>query len=187
MGGYEMKRPNFFIVGAPKSGTTALYEYLLGHPNVFMPRLKEPHYFACDRSETISFVRSFKEYLDLFKDATDTQLAIGEASTSYLYLKTPIRRIFDFDPNAKLIAMVRNPIEVSYAYHGWMILAFNEDERDFEKAWQLQNARKKGAHIPRICHEPFWLQYADVAKVGEQIEWLLSCFALDQVKIIGIS
>ena len=69
-------RPNFFIVGAPKCGTTALYEYLRPHPNVFMSPVKEPHFFATDLGE-YPFVRTWEEYTALFQESTDRHLAIG--------------------------------------------------------------------------------------------------------------
>ena len=93
-----MNHPNFFIIGAPKSGTTSLYNYLSEHPNVFMSKIKGPHYFA-------SRIKTKKEYLDLFKDAKKQHICIGEASVLYLPTLT------DY-PDSKLIIILRNPVDV---------------------------------------------------------------------------
>jgi hypothetical protein len=80
-----VRRPDFFIVGAPKCGTTALCSYLREHPDIFMPLWKEPHYFGTDlrRSQPVDL----ETYLSYFAEAGE-QLRVGEASTSYLYSKT---------------------------------------------------------------------------------------------------
>ncbi|HEX2249085.1 MAG TPA: sulfotransferase domain-containing protein, partial [Gemmatimonadales bacterium] len=70
------KKPNFFIVGAPKCGTTALYEYLRLHPHVFMPELKEPHFFAKDLG-TYPRIKTLEVYTQLFSGATDQHHRVG--------------------------------------------------------------------------------------------------------------
>ncbi|MCH6588336.1 MAG: sulfotransferase, partial [Proteobacteria bacterium] len=81
-----MKRPDFFIVGAPRCGTTAMYHYLEAHPEIFMSEEKEPHYFSSIETSSIHprVIRDKKKYLALFKKANNAK-AIGEASTSYLW------------------------------------------------------------------------------------------------------
>jgi hypothetical protein len=101
--------PNFFIIGSMKSGTSSLYKYLRAHPQVFMPELKEPDYFVTQES----FEHRRDWYQDLFRDA-DEELAVGEASTSYTkypdYPGVP-ERIAKLAPEARLIYLVRHPIE----------------------------------------------------------------------------
>ena len=81
-------KPDFFIVGAPKCGTTSLYYYLRQHPQIFMPDYKEPHFFGKDLNKiSDEFIYDEIKYLDLFKDAKPDQ-KIGEASTFYLYSKS---------------------------------------------------------------------------------------------------
>ncbi|MGB3639413.1 MAG: sulfotransferase [Rivularia sp. (in: cyanobacteria)] len=72
-------KPNFFIVGAPRCGTTALSEYLRSHPNIYVSQPKEPHYFAADL-DNCRFTKTLEEYLSLFKFADSSHMAIGEAS-----------------------------------------------------------------------------------------------------------
>jgi hypothetical protein len=71
-------KPNFFIVGAPKCGTTALYEYLRGHPSIFMPKYKEPHFFAQDLG-TYPLIKTADAYAALFAEAEPRHTAVGEA------------------------------------------------------------------------------------------------------------
>lgn len=110
------RRPNFFVVGAPKSGTTALFEYLERHPDVFVPIEKEPHYFAPDRFEHTGRTYSEAEYLAMFAGARD-QKRVGEASTLYLSSEVAPAAIHAFDPRAKIVACVRNPLETVWGLH----------------------------------------------------------------------
>ncbi len=175
--------PNFFIVGAPKAGTTALYEYLRTHPNIFMPDAKEPHFFAKDFKNYPS-IKSKKEYFDLFKNSTKEHLAIGEASVWYLYSEVALKLIYEFNSGAKIIAMLRNPVDLSHAMHSQALYNYNENEPDFEKAWKLQNIRTKENNIPNGCRAYQILQYKKLASLGYQVERLLSIFPEKQVKII---
>jgi hypothetical protein len=171
-------------VGAPKCGTTALFQYLSTHPNVFLPVFKEPHHFATDFPESRKFVRSPEKYLELFKNAKPQQTAIGEASVLYLYSKTAIKNIHEFDPGARLIAMVRNPVDMIYSYFMVNRFHFDEDQEDFEAAWRLQGARRAGESVPASCIDPSLLMYGDIARMGEQIQRMLEIFPREQVKII---
>lgn len=177
------KIPNFFIVGAPKCGTTALYEYLQGHPKIFMPWIKEPHYFAEDFPQ-FRLVKPLDQYMGLFQKSTSEYLAVGEASVWYLYSSVAISNIYQFNKNAKIIVLVRNPIDMIYSLHFQALYTYDEDEKDFETAWKLQSLRKRGINIPKTCREPAILQYLQVGKLGEQIERLLKIFSSEQVKVI---
>lgn len=176
-------KPNFFIAGAPKCGTTALYEYLRSHPQIFMPDLKEPHFFSDDLI-TYHYVNSLDEYIGLFAEATPQQSRVGEASASYLLSSAAIPAIRNFNPNARIIAMFRNPVDVVHSFHSQLLYWSEETEPDFERAWHLQERRRRGIDVPRTCREPFWLQYHDVGRFGTQAQRLLSVFPADQVKMI---
>lgn len=102
--------PDFFIVGAPRCGTTALYHYLRTHLQLYLPRIKEPNYFASDVLNR-RFLISWNDYLKLFSPALDNQLC-GEASTYYLCSTVAIPTILQINPRAKVIAMVRDPVEM---------------------------------------------------------------------------
>jgi hypothetical protein len=176
-------KPNFFIAGAPKCGTTALYQYLRSHPQVFLPKLKEPHFFSDDLI-THHFVKTLDEYIQLFAEATPEQSRVGEASASYLLSSAAIPAIRKFNPDAKIIAMFRNPADMVHSFHSQLLYWSEETEKDFETAWRLQERRRRGIDVPRTCREPFWLQYQDIGRFGTQTQRLLSVFPADQVKVI---
>jgi hypothetical protein len=176
-------KPNFFIVGAPKCGTTALYEYLRPHPNIFMARVKEPHYFAKDLG-TYPFIKTAEDYAGLFADARERHLRVGEASVYYLRSTVAIANIREFNPDARLIAMFRNPVEMLHSFHAQLLYVAEESESDFETAWRLQEQRSRGIALPPRSRGPFLVQYRELARFGTQTERLLSIFPREQVKLI---
>ncbi len=174
--------PNFFIVGAPKCGTTALHRYLQPHPNIFMPRVKEPHFFAADLG-TYRIAQTMEDYARLFAGRTAHHLRVGEGSVYYLRSSVAIPAIRDFNPDAKLIAMFRNPVDVVYALHSELLYWSEETVADFEVAWRLQDRRRQGLDLP-TCRSPLLIQYAEVGHFGTQTRRLLATFPRDQVKLI---
>lgn len=176
-----MNQPNFFIVGAPKCGTTALSDYLSEHPNVYISAPKEPRFFA--EYFQLPNIKTWDQYLSLFQNA-EGKLAIGEASVHYLCSSTAIEKIYQYKPDAKIIAMLRNPIDLVYSYHSQLFFNQDEVEVDFEKAWRLQDARERGENLPPLAENPKALQYRMIGQLGSQVENLLSFFKPQQVKII---
>ena len=174
-------KPNFFIIGAPKCGTTSLSEYLRTHPNVFFTRPKEPRYFANDIYRPLT---EFEDYVALFNKVSENHLAIGEGSAIYLISKVAIGNIKEFAPGAKLIAMIRNPIQMIPSLHSQLLISLNENEEDFEKAWGLQESRREGKNIPKTCRTPIFLQYAYVGRLGSQLERLFQTYDRKLVKVI---
>jgi hypothetical protein len=176
-------KPNFFIVGAPKCGTTALYEYLRPHPNIFMSKVKEPHYFATDLGRYPA-IKTLDDYLALFAESAAEHVRVGEASVYYLRSSVAIPNIHQFNPEARIIAMFRNPVEMVYSLHSQLLYVAEETVVDFEAAWRLQERRSRGMDVPRTCREPSLLQYAEVGRFGTQTERLLATFPAAQVKLI---
>src|ERR687894_3261543 len=115
-----MTMPNFFIIGAQKAGTTSLYYYLKQHPQIYMSPRKEPHFFKGMHSELrksgrgLPPVTDLGDYQALFRGVTDEK-AIGEASASYLYSPKAPALIKSSIPDAKLIAVLRNPADRAYS------------------------------------------------------------------------
>lgn len=180
-----MPKPNFFIVGAPKCGTTALSEYLRGHPNVFMCHPKEPFYFATDFPEYASaYVKTEKQYVELFSKANENQYMIGEASAIYLYSEKAIQNIREFAPEAKIIVMLRNPVELVSSMHSQLLYSRDEDVIEIQKAWELSSERKQGLKIPKLCRDRKSLYYDEIAKLGSQLERLMEIFPKEQIEII---
>lgn len=126
--------PNFFIVGAPRSGTTSLYEYLKQVKGIYMSPIKEPNYFSISISEKNKLskpIRNRKKYLKLFKNLTN-EAVIGEASPTYLWDPKAPKLIHDVVPHAKIIMILRDPTERSFSHYlnglglGYEILPFIE-------------------------------------------------------------
>lgn len=168
------KIPNFIVAGAPKTGTTALCQYLGEHPNAFVCNPKEPFYWCSDfkKSKPFHNMTSLENYLALFEDATEEHSAIGEGSTTYMQSREALRNIIEFNPDIRVIAMLRNPLDVAYAMHGELVRHFMEDERDFRKAWELQESRADGKNLPSVDRMDHQLQYRDVASFFPQVKRL---------------
>lgn len=177
------KIPNLFLVGAPKCGTSALAEYLSGHPNVLFSAPKEPHYFAFDFPRHRA-VPDRESYLNLFGRAGPEHTVRGEGSVWYLHSREAVPRIRAFNPAAKLVVMLRNPADLVYSLHSTHLRATDEDVADFGQAWALQADRAEGRHIPRNCRTPALLQYREVACLGEQVGRLLENCPREQVHFI---
>lgn len=177
------QRPNFFIVGAPKCGTTALYQYLRPHPSIFMPELKEPHFFARDLG-SYPRIKTPEEYAALFAPSSERHLAVGEASVYYLRSSVAIPAIREFNPEARIIAMFRNPVDMVYSLHSQLLYVSEETVEDFETAWRLQERRARGLDLPPAIRSPLLVQYAEVGRFGSQAQRVLATFPTAQVKLI---
>jgi len=164
--------PDFYIAGAPKCGTSALYAYLKTHPGTAMSRRKEPSYWSPDISKREA-CQSLETYLAQWDGAAPEALR-GEASPNYLRSATAIPRIREATPDARFILILRNPVEMARAWHSQLIRTFDEDVADFEKAWSLQATRSAGARLPPECVEPEYLQYERVCALGDQLERFVS-------------
>jgi Sulfotransferase family len=162
-------KPNFFVLGAPKCGTTALCEYLREHPDVGFSTPKEPHYFCTDYSRRFRVLFSEEEYLRCFADVRATCSAIGEGSAWYLYSQSAVENILRFEPAAKFIVMLRSPVEMVSSWHTQALYSRDETVVDFKTAWNLQTERSKGRRIPASTREPKFLLYKDVACFSRQL------------------
>ena len=179
-----MKRPGFFISGAPRCGTTALYTYLSQHPRIFMSEVKELNYFASDfpNVQKISF-KSVADYHKLFEHAGPEHIAVGEASPFYLFSKTAFKNMYQYDDQAKVILTLRQPVDFIQSYHRLNLSLLREDEANLEKAWNLQETRKKGKAIPKSARQVELLMYGELGQFSKYVENLLSIFPRRQVKI----
>lgn len=175
-------RPDLFIVGAFKCGTTALYDYLRQHPQVYLPFHKEPLFFGDDLTRRYGRMTE-AEYLALFRDAGPGQ-RIGEASAWYLYSTSAAREIKAFSPEARIIAMVRNPIDVMYAEHSQLIFNVEEDILDFAEALEAEPARRRGERMPPGPLRPETLYYRHSVRFAEQLERYFEAFGRERVHVI---
>jgi hypothetical protein len=157
--------PDFFIIGAPRCGTTSLCSFLRKHPRICFSRPKETHYFSklapafgLENIENHYLRRCFSSY------DPARHLAVGEGSVEYVYSLEVIETILSFNPSARFIVMARDPMEMLPSYHARMLFILQEDEPSFARAWELQEARARGEHVPRYCIDPELLRYRDVAR-----------------------
>ena len=125
-----MRKPDFFIAGAPKCGTTAMHTYLQTHPEVFVSKVKEPSFFATDLHNSNPLVCNIEEYLSLFAEVRDEK-RVGEASTGYFYSQNAAKELKEFNPSASIIIMLRNPVDMMYSLHGQLLYQGNEDLVNF--------------------------------------------------------
>ena len=136
-----MTMPSFLIIGAMKSGTTALYYYLEQHPQIYMSPVKEPNFFCSGQQEDSdgTSVTRLGAYQDLFRGASDEK-ALGEASHCYLYEPGAVARIRQHVPNAKLVAVLRNPVDRAYSHFLHMVRNGAEPLTDFARAIREEEA-----------------------------------------------
>ena len=137
-----MKKPNLFIVGEPKCGTTSLHEMLSLHPDIFMSEPKELGYFLTDMPGS---VRTEEQFLSFFAKVKD-QKYLGESTPTYLLSKKAAEEICRFNPDAKIIMSFRNPPEYLYSLHSQMVFNLLEEEPDFNKALKKSRPAKKLRH-----------------------------------------
>jgi len=166
--------PNFFIVGAPRSGTTSLYEYLKDVPEVFMSPVKEPNYFnpSVDDDLFLSKPIRGKKYLELFKNVKDEKV-IGEASPTYLWdPKTP-KLIHGIVPHAGIIISLRDPIE--RAFSEYLFLRGLGSEKGSFLEIIKRSIRDEDYSSNRIIQNGLYF---------EQVKRYLDIFGTDQVKIL---
>ncbi len=180
--------PDFFIVGAPRAGTTTMYEALAAHPGIFMPDDKEPHHFSTDLDsgsylDSLFFTRPEDDYLALFKDAQDGQ-RMGEGSTSYLLSRDAAARIAATVPEACIIVMLRDPVEMIRSFHGRRLFSGAEDIESLQEALEAEADRRAGLRIPATARNVPALFYRDVARYGEQLQRYVDRFPPERMHVI---
>jgi hypothetical protein len=182
-----VRRPNLFIIGAPKSGTTSLYEYLRGHPDVFMSVMKEPFYFSPDvvsgpRRRQLRHPVDEAAYLDLFADAR-AERWVGEASTGYMVSDVAAKLVAEFEPDARMIAMLRNPVDVAHALHDERVSHGTEEITDFQAALDAEPDRHAGKRLPAGTSR-LGATYLPSGRFAEQLERWFSAFSRERVHVV---
>lgn len=179
----------FFVIGAAKSGTTTLYEFLKRHPDVFLPNVKEPHFYAKVRSERKSdyskadknktyhtkVIQSQEDYQELY-EGSETFHAVGDCSPSYLWDKDAAKRIYTDFPRAKIVAILRNPVDRAYSHYLMDVREGLQAEKDFLKA-----LHKDASTLPKVWGGKSHL-YAELGMYYEQLK-RYAHFQPDQLKV----
>jgi hypothetical protein len=176
--------PNFLIIGAAKSGTTSLYHFMNQHPQIYLSPVKEPHFFAFEGRDPstqgpgdkiVSAITNLEAYKALFKE-TANEIAIGEASTTYLYIPSAAERIRYHLPEAKLIAILRHPSERAYSAFMHLVREGRELLTDFDQALRAEEMRR--------CSnwEPLW-HYTQEGFYYTQLKRYFDRFDQRQIKV----
>ncbi|SMC26491.1 Sulfotransferase domain-containing protein [Desulfacinum hydrothermale DSM 13146] len=177
-----MTNPNFFIIGAPKCGTTSLSAWLAEHPNIYMSPMKEPQFFNSDLQ--ISIVPNRYAYERLFRGVKAKHAAVGEASVWYLASQVAVPRIEQELPGSRYIVMIRNPVDAAYSLHEQQLVTGNEHIKDFAAAWNLSEEREVGKFVTRRCREPRLLNYKNVCLFGRQLARLMDTVCKQRVLVL---
>jgi sulfotransferase family protein len=193
--GQRRRLPDFFIVGHAKSGTTALYEMLRRHPQIYMPEVKEPMFFARNASsppadpeartleQTGRRSETLDQYLSLF-DAAGADQRVGEASTFYLWSLIAPARIAQMQPRARIIAILREPASFLRSLHLQAVQNGAESQRDLRAALELEDERRRGRKIPPNAHWPRALIYTDRVRYTEQLRRYAALFPREQMLVL---
>jgi hypothetical protein len=183
-----MGLPDFFIVGHSKSGTTALYEMLRRHPQIYLPAGKEPWFFAEELHERTpprpeGTAQTLEEYMALFAGATAEQ-RVGEATALYLWSQTAAESIAAVQPGARIIAILREPASFLRSLHLQFVESYVETEVDFRKALALEQPRREGREIPRYTYWPQTLLYSEHVRYVEQLRRYRDRFGAEQMLVL---
>ena len=188
------KKANLFIVGAHKSGTTSLYHYLEKHSKIFMSTPKEVSFFCKDfHKQSDNFhgkqlyfnCRTQKQYDEIFSKAKPEHIIKGDTSPYYMYSDVALKNIKKYNPYAKIIVMIRNPIDFIYSWYSDNYYINNEDAQTLEEAIRLESKRKKDwSLIPKNATMPARLFYRDISAFSKHINKCYENFPKEQVKLI---
>ena len=172
-----MRRPNLFIVGAAKSGTSSLAAYLSQHPEIYLSPIKEPFYYVEG-----SGYEDWAEYLSLFAGRKERFLC--DASTGYLFEESAPLRIKKDHPDAKIIIILRNPVDMVQSYWRYMQLDGNESLSFSEAISDGQRAHRKTEEFKKNCKN-WWCSYLYIerAMYYEQVKRYIDIFGKDDVRI----
>jgi Sulfotransferase family len=188
LGETSARLPDFFVVGHAKSGTTALYEMLCRHPQVFMPAGKEPWFLAEELHERPpprpeGIAATLEEYAALFAEAAPEQL-VGEASALYLWSRTAAARIAEIRPRAKVVAILREPAAFLRSLHLQFVETYVEVEPDLRAALALEDARRRGEQLPRYTYWPQALLYSEHTRYMELLQRYRERFPPEQLLVL---
>lgn len=189
-----MKKVDFFIVGEPKSGTSALVNFLAQHPDIYMSTELEPHYFCKDlheeedgfkkaRGKSFFGVRTLESYQRLFKNSNDGQVW-GEKSVHYLVSKVAAKNIYKYNPKAKIIVLLREPMDFLKSLHSHYLMTRIETEDLFDKALRLEWERKKGLKVPERAPIASLLFYLENIRYSDHLKRFYEFFDNKAIKVI---
>jgi hypothetical protein len=180
--------PDFFIAGHHKCGTTALYAMLASHPQIYLPRLKEPRFFATDLrysspTQPKLVPETLEEYLALFEQARADQRA-GDGSPMYLWSREAAANIAAVQPDARVVAILREPASFLHSLHNHWLLHHVETEKDLRAALALEPLRREGRAGVRLSYWPQAQLYSDHVRYVEQLRRYRAVFPEEQLLVL---
>lgn len=176
------RKPSFFVVGAPKCGTSFFYRYLRQQPDVFLPALRELHYFA-DDLDLKWRIDSPERYAALYEDAR-AERAVGDFSHFSLYSEVAPQRIKDFAPDAKIIILLRDPVEMMNSLHLQYISTYDEDITDFAQALEASEDRWQGRRVPANSSFGRCMSYRALATFSPHVERYFQTFDRRAIHVV---
>lgn len=180
----SLTKPQVYLVGAPKAGSSALGNFLAQHPQISICRIKEPN-FHC-RDLDMPGPKTESEYLSLF-DRTPATKVLLDGSILSLYSKTAAASIADYVENPKILMILRNPVESMPSWHAQMVFTANEPIPDFAEALAAEAERKQGLRLPEFGASsrcPQLLFYRDIMRYAEQLQRYRDIFAPHQMHVV---
>jgi hypothetical protein len=180
--------PDFFIVGQPKSGSTAMYEMLKRHPQIFIPDRKEPRFFATELYERDAprpggTPKTLAEYMTWFQAALPEQ-RVGDASPWYLWSHAAAGLIAEAQPDARIIATFREPASFLRSLHLQFVQLYVETETDLGRAIALEERRREGLELSPHTYWPQMLLYSEHVRMAEQLRRFHEVFPPEQVLVL---
>lgn len=172
--------PNFFIVGASRSGTTSLANYLGQHPEIYIPPVKEPCYFISDYG-----LKDHDKYMSLFRKAGNAK-AIGEASTAYLFDPEAALAIHKEFPESRIIIILRNPVVMAFSLWRYMTVNGSESKSFEEAVTDEERDYRKTEQFKKSCAGWSWWAnylYIERALYFNQVEKYINIFGREQVRV----
>jgi hypothetical protein len=178
----NLHKPNFFILGSAKSGTTSLHRYLRQHPDVFMSHIKEPTFFC----QGFQVVKNPIRYFDLFASVKRERI-IGESSHAYMTNPSTARVLKTLFPDARFVVILRNPADRAYSLYNHMRRYGHEKIGSFEKALEIEETRFHSKEFQRRCPQYIYnFLYFRSGLYGEQIERYFELFDRQQFHFLTL-
>lgn len=177
-----MRKPNFCILGAPKCGTTALAQWLAAREDVFVTPVKEPHHFNTDGG--YPGIRDRAAYEALYEAAGPQHRAVGEASVGYLSSEAAVANLLDYAPDIRLIACLRNPLEMLPSLHQQYVFNSTEPLTAFADAWAASATRASEGWTASSGSDWRVFDYRRMGRLGAQVERLFRVAGRERCHIV---
>lgn len=178
-----MKKPNLFIIGAPKCGTTSVFNALAQHPQVLASNVKEPNFYSTDFY--VPSRPSKEEYLALFDGGfVNDAIYLMDGSTRYIYSDVALQTVAEKVPYVKIVICLRNPADMLYSLYNHLVFLGIEREKSFFKAWRASLNFDRQRYLDEGCTDPDSLNYPRMGLLGERLRLVKSLFSSNHLMVL---